>query len=78
MSEQADLSLSLNDLKLCLQIIDICSTRGAFKAEEFQAVGAIHTKLKTFIDRAAAATAAADPESAEETSDGPTEETTND
>ena len=68
MSEQADLSLSLNDLKLCLQIIDICSTRGAFKAEEFQAIGAIHTKLKTFIDRATAATsAAADSKSTEET-----------
>lgn len=70
MSEQADLSLSLNDLKLCLQIIDICSTRGAFKAEEFQAIGAIHTKLKTFIDRATAAssTSQAEPESTEETS----------
>lgn len=70
MSEQTDLSLSLNDLKLCLQIIDICSTRGAFKAEEFQAIGAIHTKLKTFIDRATAAssTSQAEPESTEETS----------
>jgi hypothetical protein len=69
MSEQTDLSLSLNDLKLCLQIIDICSTRGAFKAEEFQAVGAIHTKLKTFIEHATAASSTAEvPESTEETS----------
>ena len=70
MSEQTELALSLNDLKLCLQIIDICSTRGPFKAEEFQAIGAIHTKLKTFIDRATAAssTSQAEPESTEETS----------
>lgn len=62
MSEQADLSLSINDLKVCLQIIDVCSTRGAFKAEEFQAIGSIHTKLKSFIDRASAATAKAEGE----------------
>lgn len=70
MSEQTELALSINDLKLCLQIIDICSTRGAFKAEEFQTIGAIHTKLKTFVDRATAAssTAETEPTSTEETS----------
>ena len=72
MSEQTDLSLSLNDLKLCLQIIDICSSRGAFKAEEFQAIGAIHTKLKTFIDSATAASSKTDTETKS------TEETSND
>ena len=72
MSEQTDLSLSLNDLKLCLQIIDICSSRGAFKAEEFQAIGAIHTKLKTFIDGATAASSKTDTETES------TEETSND
>jgi len=75
MSEQTDLSLSLNDLKLCLQIIDICSARGAFKAEEFQAIGAIHTKLKTFIDRATAASST--PEAGSESTES-TEETSND
>lgn len=78
MSEQTDLSLSLNDLKLCLQIIDICSARGAFKAEEFQAIGAIHTKLKTFIDRATAATAASSTPEADSESTESTEETSND
>ena len=41
--------LSLNDLKLCVQIIDVCSSRGAFKPEEFGAVGAIHQKLTLFL-----------------------------
>lgn len=46
---QEPASLSLNDLKLCLQVIDICSQRGAFKPEEYMAVGALHSKLTSFL-----------------------------
>ena len=66
---QAPVSLSLNDLKVCLQIIDICSQRGAFKPEEFQAVGGLHQKLSAFLSQAQP------PQSAEEETQG---ETTND
>lgn len=52
--EQAstDVSLSINDLKTCIQIIDLCSSRGAFKPEEFQAIGVIHARLSAFVAKA--------------------------
>ena len=61
-------SLSLNDLKICLQIIDLCSQRGAFKPEEFQAVGTIHQKLRLFLEQSEQATKAAETQP-EETND---------
>jgi hypothetical protein len=66
---QPSVSLSLNDLKVCLQVIDICSQRGAFKPEEFQAIGALHQKLTVFLSQSAAP--------AEATAES-TEESTND
>ena len=48
-NSQTAASLSLTDLKLCVQIIDLCSQRGAFKPDEFQAVGQIHSKLTAFL-----------------------------
>lgn len=68
-SEQAaTASLSLSDLKLCLQVIDVCSQRGAFKAEEFSAVGALHQKLRLFLEQSEQATKAAETQP-EETND---------
>ena len=58
--QQASVSLSLNDLKVCLQIIDLCSQRGAFKPEEFQAIGVLHQKLTAFLSQSALATAPAE------------------
>ena len=52
-AHQPAVSLSLNDLKVCLQVIDLCSQRGAFKPEEFQAIGALHQKLTTFLTQVA-------------------------
>lgn len=74
--ETTQVSLSLNDLKVCLQIIDLCSQRGAFKPEEFQAVGIIHQKLSAFLSQAQAAQAssATEKDAPEETE----EETKND
>ena len=51
--QQTAVSLSLNDLKVCLQIIDLCSQRGAFKPEEFQAIGELHQKLTVFLSQTA-------------------------
>ena len=52
-------SLSINDLKLCIQIIDVCSSRGAIKPDEFQAIGILHSKLSKFIEMSVQAAAAA-------------------
>ena len=42
-------SLTLQDLVLVAQIIQLTSQRGAFKAEELEAVGALYNKLITFL-----------------------------
>lgn len=61
-------SLTLQDLVLVAQIIQIGSQRGTFRAEELADVGNLYTKLIAFLQ----ATGALQPASAT------TEETTND
>ena len=46
-SEKAN--LSLNDLQMVLSVIDTCSKRGAFKPQEFEAVGKLFTHLSLFV-----------------------------
>jgi hypothetical protein len=46
--EQAD-DLNISDLNAMKQIIDIASSRGAFKAGEMEAVGKIYNKLSNFL-----------------------------
>ena len=43
-------SLTLQDLVLVAQIIQLTSQRGAYKAEELQNVGALYNKLIAFLD----------------------------
>lgn len=52
--ETADNSnqLSLNDLATMKSIIDIASSRGAFKPGEMVIVGQTYTKLATFLESA--------------------------
>jgi hypothetical protein len=42
--------LTINDLNAMKVIIDIASSRGAFKPNEMVAVGQTYTKLSTFLD----------------------------
>jgi hypothetical protein len=42
--------LSINDLNAMKVIIDIASSRGAFKPNEMMAVGQTYTKLTSFLD----------------------------
>ena len=46
--------LSVNDLNAMKVIIDIASSRGAFKPNEMVAVGQTYTKLTSFLDAVAA------------------------
>lgn len=46
---QETVSLSLQDLAGAIQIIDICSTRGAFQGSELEAVGALRGRLQAFV-----------------------------
>ena len=51
-------SLNLQDLILVAQIIQICSSRGAFKADELANVGNLYTKLVAFLQSTGALTPA--------------------
>jgi hypothetical protein len=45
--------LTINDLNALKVIIDIASSRGAFKPNEMVAVGQTYTKLETFLNEVA-------------------------
>ena len=47
---QAGPELNINDLVSIKSIIDIASQRGAFKANELEAVGKTYNRLNTFIE----------------------------
>ena len=59
---QAAPSLTLQDLVLVAQIIQIGSQRGTFRAEELADVGNLYTKLIAFLQATGALTAPATPE----------------
>lgn len=51
-------SISLNDLQVLANIVDLASQRGAFRGNELTQVGAVFDKLSTFLNQVAAAQAA--------------------
>jgi hypothetical protein len=55
---QESTDLSINDLNAMKVIIDIASSRGAFKPNEMVAVGQTYAKLTTFLDAVASQQAA--------------------
>ena len=68
--EAVEANLSVTDLVGLRHIIDVASARGAFKAEEFGAIGGVYSKLKVFLDTVTAKAEEANAkegESAEET-----------
>ena len=61
-AQQSAPSLTLQDLVLVAQIIQLTSSRGAFKAEELADVGGLYNKLVTFLQSTGALTPAAPTE----------------
>lgn len=51
--ESAGAELNINDLNAMKVIIDIASSRGAFKPNEMAVVGQTYNKLTTFLDQVA-------------------------
>jgi hypothetical protein len=51
--QQSSTDLSIADLKNLATIIDVASTRGAFRANEMATVGAMYNKLQAFLARVA-------------------------
>ena len=52
-----DTSISLNDLQVLANIVDLATQRGAFRGNELTQVGAVFDKLSTFLAQVAAAQA---------------------
>jgi hypothetical protein len=42
-------NLAISDIASLLQIVEVVSQRGAFRAEELSSVGALYDKVKAFI-----------------------------
>ena len=43
-------NITIADLNLLKNIIDLASTRGAFRAAEMKQIGEVYEKLSTFLD----------------------------
>ena len=52
-SKEENMDLSINDLNAMKVIIDIASSRGAFKPNEMAVVGQTYNKLTGFLDNVA-------------------------
>jgi hypothetical protein len=52
--DPAENDLNISDLNAMKQIIDVASSRGAFKAGEMEAVGKVYNKLSNFLAQVAA------------------------
>ena len=53
-AQQQQPDLNIQDLAALRSIIDVASTRGAFRAAEMEAVGKVFNKLSSFLDMIAA------------------------
>ena len=42
-------SITINDLVMLRNIVNVASRRGAFSAEEFSDIGAVYNKIDTFL-----------------------------
>ena len=66
-AKQADASevdpnaLSIGDLKNLTTIIDVASSRGAFRANEMASIGLMYNKLQSFLTKTAPTNAAQQP-----------------
>jgi hypothetical protein len=46
-----DTQINVADLALLRNLVEVASTRGAFKADELSTVGQVYDKLNTFLNR---------------------------
>lgn len=58
-------NITVADLNLLKNIIDLASTRGAFRAAELKQIGEVYEKLATFLDAVVAQAAAQESQLAE-------------
>lgn len=70
-TETTQPSLNINDLQAVLELIDTCTQRGAFRAEEMISVGTLYSRIRTFVNTV-------QPTNAEPEAESTTEVSTND
>lgn len=63
--EAPEQGLNLNDLNTLRAIIDLASSRGAFKTSEMAAVGTAYNKLNSFLEQVAKQSETTEPGTAE-------------
>ena len=64
----APVGLSITDLLLMLQTVQVCAKRGAFRADEMVNIGGLHDRLLAFLEASGAITReTANAETPEET-----------
>jgi hypothetical protein len=62
-----NITLTINDLATLRNVIDLASTRGAFRANELSEVGEVYNRLSQFVEASvAAAQAQQEPQTAEQ------------
>lgn len=49
-AEEAAPQLTLGDIATTVQIIDLCSKRGAFEGQELEAVGGLRSRVVKFLE----------------------------
>ena len=47
---QEPVQLSLQDIATCVQVVDLCSKRGAFEGPELETVGGLRNRLVSFVE----------------------------
>jgi hypothetical protein len=63
--DEAAVQLQLSDLLLCAQALQLASTRGAFRAEEFTQIGGVFDRISTFLKASGAMSSSSAPTSDE-------------
>lgn len=64
-SGEAAVQLQLSDLMLCAQALQLASTRGAFRAEEFTQIGSVFDRITAFLKASGALASSSTPTSDE-------------
>ena len=63
--DEAAVQLQLSDLMLCAQALQLASTRGAFRAEEFTQIGGVFDRITAFLKASGALSSSSTPTSDE-------------
>lgn len=51
MNQQNNISISLQDMKNILVLIDLCTQRGAFRGSELSSIGQLYEKITGFVEQ---------------------------